>query len=158
MMPTKVIGVAFKQVDVSAKPVSLRQAIAKGFIRLRPQTVELIRRGEVEKGDPLSLARLTGVLAAKQTPVVVVLCHPLRLDSTKMEASLRKDGVEVTAEVSAHERTGVEMEALTAVSVALLNVWDVVKQYEKDERGQYPATRIEDVRVIRKVKKPAKAP
>jgi cyclic pyranopterin phosphate synthase len=158
MMPIQVRGVAFKQVDVSAKPVSLRKAVAKGFIRLRPQTVKLISRGEVEKGDPLSLARLTGVLAAKQTPVVVVLCHPLRLDSTRMEAKLTKDGVEVTAEVTAHERTGVEMEALTAVSVALLNVWDVVKQYEKDERGQYPGTRIEYVRVIKKVKKPAKAP
>ena len=149
---------AFKQVDVSAKPVSFRQATAVGFIRLRPETISIIKKGGIEKGDPVSLARVTGVLASKQTSNVVVLCHPLRLDSAAVEAKVTKDGIEVTATVSAHERTGVEMEALTAVSVALLNVWDVTKQYEKDADGQYPHTRIENIRVTKKVKKLAKAP
>ena len=108
----------------------------------------------MEKGDPLALARLTGVLAAKQTPSMVVLCHQLRLDSARVDARLVGDGVEVTATVSAHERTGVEMEALTAVTVALLNVWDVVKQYEKDTNGQYPTTRIVGIRVEKKEKRP----
>jgi cyclic pyranopterin phosphate synthase len=144
---------SFKQVNVSEKPISFREATATGFIKLKPETVELIKRGEIEKGDPLALAKLTAVLASKQTPNVVVLCHPLRLDSTAVDARLKEDGVEVTATVSAHERTGVEMEALTAVAVALLNVWDVTKQYEKDAGGQYPSTAIERIRVVKKVKK-----
>ena len=147
--------VSFKQVDVSAKPVSFREATAVGFIKLKPSTIDLIKKGAIEKGDPLSLARVTGVLAAKQTPNMVVLCHPLRLDLAAVEAKLKKNGVEVSARVSAHERTGVEMEALTAVSVALLNVWDVTKQYEKDPEGQYPSTRIECIKVTKKVKRPA---
>jgi len=150
--------VAFKQVDVSAKPVSFRQATAVGFIRLKPETIAIIKKGGIEKGDPLSLARVTGVLASKQTSNVVVLCHPLRLDAAKVEARLKEGGVEVTATVSAHERTGVEMEALTAVSVALLNVWDVTKQYEKDANGQYPSTRIQNIRVTKKVKQLAETP
>jgi len=145
--------VSFKQVDVSAKPISFRKATAVGFIRLKPETIGIIKRGKVEKGDPLSLARLTGVLSAKQTPNIVVLCHPLRIDSAAVDARLTKDGIEVTATVAAHERTGVEMEALTAVSVALLNVWDVTKQYEKDADGQYPSTSIEYIKVTKKVKR-----
>ncbi|MDV3277091.1 MAG: cyclic pyranopterin monophosphate synthase MoaC [Nitrososphaerales archaeon] len=148
---------SFRQVDISRKPISYRMATASGRIKLRRTTVERIRRGKVEKGDPLSLARLAGVLAAKQTPAFVVLCHQLRLDSTEVEAKLLDDGVEVTASVAAHERTGVEMEALAAVSVALLNIWDVVKQYEKDSKGQYPSTRIEKISVTRKVKRPVEA-
>ena len=144
---------SFKQVDVSAKPISFRKATAVGFIRLKPETIGIIKRGKVEKGDPLSLARLTGVLSAKQTPNIVVLCHPLRIDSAAVDARLTKDGIEVTATVAAHERTGVEMEALTAVSVALLNVWDVTKQYEKDADGQYPSTSIEYIKVTKKVKR-----
>jgi cyclic pyranopterin phosphate synthase len=146
----------FKQVDVSQKPVSFRQATATGFIRLKRETIERVRQSEVEKGDPLSLARLTGVMAAKQTPSIVALCHPLRLDSAEVESRLKGNGIEVTATVSAHERTGVEMEALTAVTVALLNVWDVLKQYEKDEDGQYPLTMIQEVKITKKVKKPVK--
>ena len=148
---------SFRQVDVSAKPVSHRIATAKGRIRLKPATVRRIRAGKVEKGDPLSLARLTGIQAAKGTPSIVALCHQLRLDSVVVDAKLLRDGVEVSARVSAHERTGVEMEALTAVSVALLNVWDVTKQYEKDSDGQYPSTRIQGVKVVSKVKRAIEA-
>ncbi|HYB45185.1 MAG TPA: cyclic pyranopterin monophosphate synthase MoaC [Nitrososphaerales archaeon] len=143
----------FRQVDVSSKPISYRKATATGTIKLKPSTLKVIKRGEVEKGDPLSLARLAGVVAAKKTSDVLALCHPLRLDATQVRAELIEGGIRVTATVVAKERTGVEMEALTAVSVALLNVWDVTKQYEKDSDGQYPSTRIEGIRVTSKVKR-----
>ncbi|MGD0318485.1 MAG: cyclic pyranopterin monophosphate synthase MoaC [Nitrososphaerales archaeon] len=145
---------SFKQVDISGKPVVVREAKAVGTIRLSPATVRRIREGTVEKGDPLSLARLAGVTAAKKTSDIVLLCHQLRLDGVEVTPLLKDDGVEVTASVSARERTGVEMEALVAVAVALLNVWDAVKQYEKDQKGQYPVTRIEGIRVTSKVKRP----
>jgi cyclic pyranopterin phosphate synthase len=146
-------AVPFKQADVSRKPIVLREAEAVGAIRLSPATIRLIRNGRVAKGDPLLLASLAGVAAAKKTPETVLLCHQLRLDRVEVVPSLVKDGVEVTASVSARERTGVEMEALVAVTAALLNVWDAVKQYEKDEGGQYPTTRIDGVRVTSKVKR-----
>ena len=140
-------------VDVGGKPVVLREAVAEGFIKLRAGSVERIRSGGVEKGDVFGVARVAGVLAAKRTSDLVPLCHPLSL--TDVDVGLEvvdKERVRVEAVVRAVERTGVEMEALVAVSVALLTVWDMVKQYEKDEAGQYPVTRIEGVRVVRKVK------
>jgi cyclic pyranopterin phosphate synthase len=145
-------GVGYRQVDISGKTPSKRTATASGRILLNRKTVKLIREEKMEKGDPLSLAKITGILAAKMTPQIVALCHPLKIDSTSVEAKLEPSGVVVTATVTATEKTGVEMEALTAVVVALLNVWDVVKPYEKDSRGQYPATRISAVRVLRKTK------
>lgn len=143
---------SFKQVDVSGKPVVFRMAKAAGRIRLSPATVQRIKKGRVEKGDPIALARLAGVSAAKKTPEMVLLCHQLRLESVEIIPRLTDRGVEVEATVSAHERTGVEMEALVAVTLALLNVWDAVKQYEKDPRGQYPSTVMEGIRVVSKVK------
>ena len=144
-----------KQVDISAKPVVYREATASGRIRLRPSTIELIRKGKLEKGEPVALAGTTAVMAAKQTPSIVALCHPLKIEETSPSISIGDDWVEVTVKVAAHEKTGVEMEALTAVSVALLNVWDVVKAYEKDPAGQYPSTEIGPIRVVRKVKRAA---
>lgn len=149
---------SFKQVDVSAKPLSFREATATGLIRLGPDTIKRVRRGGVEKGDPLSLARLAAVLAAKKTSEMILLCHALRLDGVKVTTRIRQFGIEVKATVTAHERTGVEMEALTAVTIALLNVWDAVKQYEKDPQGQYPLTGIDGIRVTSKVKKPFETP
>ncbi len=143
-------AMSFKQVDISQKPVSYREATAVGRIRLKPSTVRLIKEGKLEKGDPLSLAKVMGVLAAKQTPNLLPLCHPLSIEKARVAGSV----VEVSVTVSAREKTGVEMEALTAVSIALLNVWDVVKAYEKDEKGQYPDTLMESIRVVRKVKRP----
>ena len=148
----------FRQVDVSSKPISFRKATATGVIKLKPSTLRTIRRGEIEKGDPLALARLTGVVAAKRTSDLLALCHPLRLDTTQVRAEEVEGGVRVTATVIAKERTGVEMEALTAVSIALLNIWDATKQYEKDIDGQYPSTRIEGIRVTSKVKRKVDAP
>ena len=141
-----------KQVDISGKPVVYREATATGRIRLKRGTVTLIRNGRLEKGDPLKLASTMAIIAAKQTPAMVALCHQLKIEKIEPRVKVGEDWVEVTVKVSAHEKTGVEMEALTAVSVALLNIWDVVKAYEKDSKGQYPSTSIESIRVTRKVK------
>jgi len=143
---------AIKQVDVSGKPMVRREAIARGFIKLKPETVRRIREGRIEKGDPLQVARLGGINAVKFTPILLPLCHQLKIDNVAIETRLMDDGVEVVARVKAFERTGVEMEALTAVSIALLNIWDVVKAYEKDERGQYPETEITGIKVLEKLK------
>jgi len=142
-----------RQADVSQKPVSYRYAVATGRIRLKPETIRKIKRGELAKGDALGIAETMAVLAAKRTPDLLALCHPLKIELTQVSAKLRRDSVEVTVMVTAHEKTGVEMEALTAVSVALLNIWDVTKAYEKDEMGQYPGTKIDDLHVVRKVKR-----
>ena len=144
---------AFKQADISGKPVVFRLATAVGKIKLSEETVNRIREGRIEKGDPLSLARLTAVTGAKQASNLLVLCHPIRIENTETKVELLNDGVEVSVTVSAHEKTGVEMEALMAVAVALLNVWDVTKPYEKDMNGQYPNTQIEAIRVERKIKR-----
>jgi cyclic pyranopterin monophosphate synthase len=141
-----------EQADISQKPVSYREATARGSIRLNPSTVKRVKENRLEKGDVLSVAKTMAVLAAKQTPSMIALCHPLRIERTLVQVRLTKDRIEVTATVSAHEKTGVEMEALSAVSVALLNIWDMTKSYEKDEHGQYPNTQIEEIRVVRKVK------
>ncbi|RLG00201.1 MAG: cyclic pyranopterin monophosphate synthase MoaC [Candidatus Wolframiiraptor sp.] len=141
-----------RQVDVSEKNVVRREAVARGFIKLKPETIKKIRGGEIEKGDPLQVARIAGINAAKLTPFLLPLCHPLKLDHVLIDAMIKDDGVEVVARVKATEKTGVEMEALTAVSIALLNIWDVVKPYEKDELGQYPETVITGIKVIEKRK------
>ena len=143
----------FKQVDISKKPVVYREATASGRIRLKPTTIELIRKGALEKGDPLAIASTTAILAVKSTPNIVALAHPLKVERTEPVVKIGRNWVEMTVTVAAHEKTGVEMEALTAVSVALLNIWDIVKAHEKDSRGQYPLTRIESIRVRRKVKR-----
>jgi len=140
-------------VDVSGKAEIFREATAKGKIRLKPETVNLIREGKIAKGNPLYTAKIAGVLAAKKTSELVPLCHPLPLTNVEVEAKiLDKLNVEVTATVKTKAQTGVEMEALTATSVGLLTVWDMVKQYEKDANGQYPTTAIENIHVVRKLK------
>jgi len=143
----------FKQVDISNKPVVYREATATGRIKLKPTTIHLIKEGKMEKGDPLALAATVAILAVKSTPSIVALAHPLKVERTEPRLKVGKDWVEMTVTVAAHEKTGVEMEALTAVSVGLLNIWDVVKSHEKDSTGQYPATRIESIRVTSKVKR-----
>ena len=143
-----------RQVDISHKPFVVREAIAEGYLRLRPETIERIKRGLVEKGDPVQLAQLGGIIAAKETPRILPLCHPIRLESVNVEVTLDEERsfVRARATVRAVEQTGVEMEALMAVAGALFNVWDAVKQYEKDEAGQYSVTELVSVRVVRKVK------
>jgi cyclic pyranopterin phosphate synthase len=140
-------------VDVSDKAEVFRQATATGKIRLKPETVNLIKEGNIAKGNPLYTAKIAGVLAAKKTSELVPLCHPLPLTNVEVEAKIvEKTAVEVTATVKTKAQTGVEMEALAATSVGLLTIWDMVKQYEKDAAGQYPNTAIENIHVVRKLK------
>jgi len=140
-------------VDVSSKAEIMREATASGTIKLKPETIKLIVEGKIAKGDPLYTAKIAGILAAKKTSDLVPLCHPLPLTKVDVEAKvLDKVTVEVSCVVKTRAQTGVEMEALTAVSVALLTVWDMTKQYEKDANGQYPSTVIENIRVVKKIK------
>jgi cyclic pyranopterin phosphate synthase len=141
-------------VDVSGKAEIYREATALGKIMLKPGTIRLIREGRIAKGDPLYTAKIAGILAAKKTSEIVPLCHPLPLTNVDVDAKIASDSaVEVMAVVKTRAQTGVEMEALTAVSVALLTVWDMTKQYEKDATGQYPSTVIQDIHVVKKLKR-----
>jgi cyclic pyranopterin monophosphate synthase len=120
-----------KMIDVGAKPKTERVAVARGFVRMSADTVRRIRSGEVEKGDVLAAARLAGVMAAKKTPDLVPLCHPIALSGVDVTAEPGPAGVLVTATVRTVDRTGVEMEALAAVTAALLTIYDMLKRYEK---------------------------
>jgi len=143
-------------VDVTAKPEVYRMARAKGQIRLRKETIQRIRKGRVEKGNPFQTAKIAAIMAAKNTSGIIPLCHPIPITSIEVKLRILDDRtVEAEATVKTKAQTGVEMEALIAVSTALLTVWDMTKQYEKDEEGQYPGTIIQDVRVIRKMKEAA---
>jgi len=139
-------------VDVSGKEAVPRIAEAVGRIHLKRDTVDVIREGKARKGDPLSAAEIACILAVKRTPELIPMCHNIPISSVDASFALGPDYVEARCRVSATYRTGVEMEALTGVSVALLTVWDMVKYLEKDERGQYPSTAITDIRVTEKVK------
>ena len=119
-------------VDVGAKPVTDRQAIARGAITMSATALKLIRRGEVAKGDPLQAARLAGILGAKQTASLIPLCHPLPLTHASVELTPMKNGYMIEARVRTSAQTGVEMEALTAVAVAALTIYDMVKAVDKD--------------------------
>lgn len=132
-------------VDVSAKAVTEREAIAAGRVVMQPATLEIVRKGDAKKGDVLGTARVAGIMAAKRTHELIPLCHPLAI--TKVEVDLKPNaklpGIDVRARVKVSGKTGVEMEALTAVSVACLTVYDMVKAID---RGM----RIENIRLIEK--------
>lgn len=136
---------AANMVDVSGKEVTTRTAIAEGRVVTQPQTVAVIRAGDAKKGDVLGVARIAGIMAAKRTHELIPLCHPLMIAKVRVDCVLDEalPGVRVTAEVTVAGQTGVEMEALTAVSVACLTVYDMVKAADKDMR-------IEGVRLLEK--------
>jgi cyclic pyranopterin phosphate synthase len=136
---------AANMVDVSDKAVTARTAQAEGFVVMAPETVEIILRGDAKKGDVLGTARLAGIMAAKRTHELIPLCHPLLLTKVSVDCALDESlpGVRVTSEVRVSGQTGVEMEALTAVSVACLTIYDMVKAVDR-------AMRIEGVRVLEK--------
>ena len=140
-------------VDISDKPKVFREATATGTIKLKPDTIRLINKGKIAKGDPLYTAKIAGILAAKKTSTLIPLCHPLPLTNVEVEIKvLDKSSLQVTSTVKAKAQTGVEMEALVATAVSLLTIWDMVKQYEKDVKGEYPSTAIESIRVVKKIK------
>jgi len=118
-------------VDVSSKDVTRRCAVARAFVRMAPETVAAVAAGDAPKGDVLGTARLAGIQAAKQTGALIPLCHPLGLDHVDVRAQVADDGVRIEAEASVEGRTGVEMEAMVAASVAALTVYDMVKAIER---------------------------
>jgi cyclic pyranopterin phosphate synthase len=120
-----------KMVDVGDKPVTAREAVARGVITMSGEALRLIRRGAIAKGDPLQTARLAGIMAAKRTSTLVPLCHPLQLTHIGVELTPTKTGYAIEARVRTNGQTGVEMEALTAVAVAALTVYDMVKAVDK---------------------------
>ncbi len=134
-----------RMVDVSAKSVTEREAVAEGRVIMQPKTLAIVRQGDAKKGDVLGAARIAGILAAKRTHELIPLCHPLPISEVEveLEPDAKLPGVVVTARVKVSGKTGVEMEALTAVSVACLTVYDMVKAVE---RGM----RIEGIRLIEK--------
>lgn len=139
-------------VDIADKESVPRTAEAVGRITLKKETLEAIRLGRVKKGDPLAVAEIACIQAVKRTPDLIPMCHQIPISSVDASFALGADFVEARCRVSATYKTGVEMEALTGVSVALLNIWDMVKYLEKDEAGQYPATEITGIRVVEKRK------
>ena len=134
---------AARMVDVSGKEVSAREAVASGRVRVSARVVELLRGSGVPKGDALAVARVAGIMAAKRTPDLVPLCHPIALSGVEVDLEVTDEAVEIRARVRTADRTGVEMEALTAVSVAALTLVDMVKAVDK-------AAIIENVQVLHK--------
>jgi len=140
-------------IDISGKDVVFREAEAIGKIKLKPETIKLIRDGKVEKGDVFEAAKIAAINAVKNTPNILPYCHPISITHVGFGMNIYDEYIEVLVRVKAYERTGVEMEALTGVAVALLTIWDMVKKYEKDRSGNYPHTAIHDIIVVRKVKR-----
>jgi cyclic pyranopterin monophosphate synthase len=134
-----------RMVDVGDKPETDRTAIAKGEVLMRPETLELIRQGALKKGDVLTVAQIAGVMAAKRTSELIPLCHPLPLHQVKVDFELAADlpGVRITALARTSGKTGVEMEALTAVSIAALTIYDMAKAVEK-------TMKIQNIRLVEK--------
>ena len=139
-------------VDITEKQPVFRRATASGSIKLRKSTIEAIKSGQVKKGDVITTARLTAILAVKDTPRLIPLCHPIPITGLDVNFEFEERRVKVTVKVTSEGKTGVEMEALTGVAAALLNVWDMVKYLEKDETGNYPETVMETIQVIEKRK------
>ena len=139
-----------KMVDVSAKPVSAREAIAVGRISLNAETCHLISENKIAKGNVFATARLAGIQAAKKTPELIPLCHGLNLSHVDVDISSDNDGVEVKCTARTTAQTGVEMEALTGVSVALLTIYDMCKAVDKEME-------ISGIRLLSKTKAPVRA-
>jgi cyclic pyranopterin phosphate synthase len=134
-----------QMVDVTGKPDTQREAVAKGLVRMKPATLDLIKEGRLAKGDVLEVAQLAGIMAAKETPRLIPLCHPVLIGDSRVEFNLdeAESTVEITATVKSSGKTGVEMEALTAVALTALTIYDMCKAVD---RGM----RIEDVRLVSK--------
>ena len=149
---THMKGDKVQMVDISGKKEVLREAVAEGRIRLREATLRAIRGGTLVKGNVLATARVAAILAVKETPRIIPLCHPIPLSGIDVDFDDGEGFIRATVRVRSRGLTGVEMEALTGVSVALLTIWDMVKSAEKDAAGQYPETVIDGIRVLEKRK------
>lgn len=142
-----------QMVDISAKEVVERVAVASGRIHLKSSTIEQIKSGTIKKGDVLACAEVAAIVAVKKTPEIIPLCHQIPIESVNVEFTLGAEDIEARVTVKSVGKTGVEMDALHGLSVALLTIWDMVKSVEKDETGNYPHTRIEEIRVEKKEKR-----
>ena len=141
-----------EMVDISEKTPLLRTATATGRIFLKPETLAAIKGGNVTKGNVLATARVAATLAVKATPSLIPMCHQIPITNITVEFTEEKESISVSVTVRSVGKTGVEMEALTGVSVALLTIWDMVKSIEKDPTGNYPVTKLRDIRVLHKSK------
>ncbi len=141
-------------IDISEKNTILRIATASGRIKLKKETIERIKNSQVKKGDVITIAKIAAINSVKKVPDLIPLCHPIPITNVDLNFEIENDTtIKVSCKVKSVAKTGVEMEALTGVNIALLNIWDVVKMYEKDEKGQYPSTLIYDIKVEEKIKK-----
>jgi len=140
-------------VDISPKETIFREAVAVGEIKLKPSTIARLRKGNVEKGDAIAAAEIAAIMAAKNTSNILPFCHPIPISTIRTEYSLENDTLKVRSHVIGQAKTGVEMEALTAASTYLLTIWDMIKKYEKDSKGQYPTTMITNLKVKSKIKR-----
>lgn len=141
-----------KMVDITKKEASVRIAVAEGKIELKKDTISLIRENKVTKGNVLTTAQIAAIQAVKRTADLIPLCHPLPINKVDIDFELYDDSIKALCMVKTDSKTGVEMEALTGVSVALLTIWDMVKSNEKDASGQYPSTEIYGIKVLKKEK------
>ncbi len=141
-------------IDISEKDTITRIATASGKIKLKKETIERIINKQVEKGDVFTIAKIAAINAVKKVPDLIPLCHPIPITNVDVDFEIEnRTTIKVLCKVKSIAQTGVEMEALTGVNIALLNIWDVVKMYEKDKDGQYPSTLIYDIKVEEKIKK-----
>ena len=132
-----------RMVDVSLKALTEREAVAKGLVVMKTETLSMIKDGKMPKGDVLATAQVAGIMAAKQTSLIIPMCHPLMLNEIKVEFSLSQQSVEITATVKCTGKTGVEMEALTAVTASALTIYDMCKMVER-------GITIENIRLVKK--------
>ncbi|HUK50359.1 MAG TPA: cyclic pyranopterin monophosphate synthase MoaC [Terriglobales bacterium] len=144
----------FSMVDISPKEIIVREARAVGEIKLKPKTITRLKKGKLEKGDAIAAAEIAAIQAAKNTSQLLPFCHTIPITTVRTTYTIQRNSLRVESYVKGQAKTGVEMEALTAASTYLLTIWDMTKQYEKDARGQYPSTKIVNLQVIEKVKRP----
>ncbi len=141
-----------KMVDIGSKADVVRRAIAVGEIRLKRDTLDAIKNRKIVKGEVLETARIAAVMAVKKTPLTIPMCHNIPITGIDVRFDMGAETITATVEVSSDGKTGVEMEALHGVSVALLTIWDMVKSAEKDATGNYPSTEMRNIRVLEKLK------
>jgi len=141
-----------KMVDISDKPPVKRTATATGKIHLSKETIKTIESDQIIKGNPLIVGEIAAINSIKSTPSIIPLCHQIPIKNISFETKINQNSIEVSVKVSTIAQTGVEIEAIVGVSTFLNVIWDMTKYIEKDEQGQYPNTRITDIRVINKEK------
>lgn len=141
-----------KMIDITSKNITVRTATAEGEIKLKKDTINLIKKNKITKGNVLTTAQISGIQAVKMTSNIIPLCHELPINKVEIDFDVKRESIRVICTVKTESKTGVEMEALTGVSVALLTIWDMVKSNEKDGSGQYPDTEISQIKVTKKEK------